>query len=331
MKFSVGYQQRQNPDFLEAIVNNREKISEVYFSWGNYANGRNSQLRQLGITPWEAQYCQEADLTFLSHYGIGMNLLFNGMCYGKDSQSRSFFAGIGDTVAYIQERMQLGCVTTTSPLIARFIKENFEGIEVRASVNMCIGTVEGMDYIKDYFDSFYMKRELNRDFSKIRELKDWCDANGKKLYALANSGCLNHCSAHTFHDNLVAHESEIAQMDNGYVFEGLCRGYLKDPQNHFALLDRTGFIRPEDVPHFEGLLSGMKLATRVSPNPVKILESYLNGRHVGSTLDLLEPNHTGLIYPWLLENSRITSCVENDKLIYENLENAMVQLEENLC
>ena len=37
-----------------------------------------------------------------------------------------------------------------------------------------------------------------------------CDAEGKELYMLANSGCLNNCSAHVFHDNLVAHEAQIA-------------------------------------------------------------------------------------------------------------------------
>lgn len=58
-----------------------------------------------------------------------------------------------------------------SPLIAKFIKNNFENIEVRASVNMKIGSVEGMDYISEYFDSYYMQRELNRDIKKLNSLK----------------------------------------------------------------------------------------------------------------------------------------------------------------
>ena len=46
----------------------------------------------------------------------------------------------------------MASVTTTSPLIAKFIKNNFEELEVRASVNMEIGTVQGLDYLAEYFD-----------------------------------------------------------------------------------------------------------------------------------------------------------------------------------
>ena len=328
MNYSVGYQLRETSDFLESIVRNKEHIHEVYFSWGDFANGRNSQLRQKNLTPWEAQLKQEAQLRWLSEQGIKLNLLFNATCYGKDSQSKAFFAKIGETIEYIRENMNLAGITTTSPLIAKFIKENFEGIDVRASVNMSIGTIEGMEYVSDYFDSFYLKRELNRDFRAIDTLKQWCDAHGKTLYALANSGCLNNCSAHVFHDNLVSHESEIAAMDNGYAFEGICRQYLSDGKNAHALLENTNYIRPEDIHLYEGIFSAMKLATRVSMYPERILKAYVQEQsHRGSVLDLLEPNHTGLFYPWLLENKKISSEVKDGKLIYSNLEEAFIKLE----
>ncbi|UKI36528.1 MAG: hypothetical protein L6V93_22045 [Clostridiales bacterium] len=82
-----------------------------------------------------------------------------------------FFEKIGETADFIKSEFNLKSVTVTSPLIARFIKDNFSDIDVRASVNMSIGTVEGMDYVKDYFDSFYLKRELNRDFNAVKSLK----------------------------------------------------------------------------------------------------------------------------------------------------------------
>lgn len=331
MKFSVGYQMMSNRSFLDAILAHRERISEVYFSWGSYANGRNSQLRQLNLTPWEAGRQQEADLKLLSDNGLKLNLLFNAMCYGKDSQSRAFFEGVGNTVDYISNYFGLASVTTTSPLIARFIKENFSGLDVRASVNMGIGTIEGIGYLRDYFDSFYMKRELNRDFAAIRKLKQWCDDNGKTMYALANSGCLNDCPVHAFHDNLVAHEQEISQMDNGYAFEGICRQHLKDPAQQSSILNHTGFIRPEDIHYYEGLFPAMKLATRVSPVPLQILRSYMNAAHKGAVTDLLEPNHSGLMYPYILENTAITGTVKDDKLLYSNFENARIRLEDVLC
>ncbi len=325
MKFSVGYQCTPLP-FIEEILCRKDQISEVYFSWADYPNGRNSQLRQKGLSPKEAQARQMEDLGRLSAGGVRLNLLFNAMCYGKDSQSHAFFEGIGETVDTLSAAYGLASITTTSPLIARFIKENFPSLEVRASVNLSIGTVEGMDYVKDVFDSFYAARELNRDLAALRALRKWCDGNGKKLYGLANSGCLNHCSAHVFHDNLVAHEQEIAQMDNGYAFEGVCRAHLRE--NPRAILERTSFIRPEDTPLYEEIFEGLKLATRVSPVPIRILKAYLDGAYRGSVTDLLEPNHSALFYPDLLENSLLESCVENQRLIYKNYENARIHLED---
>lgn len=330
MKYSVGYQMRPDPDFLSEIITQKEHIHEVYFSWGQYPNGRSAQGMQQGLTQWEAYYRQEADIAMLSAAGLNLNLLFNATCYGENSQSKAFFDGVGNTVDYLT-RYNLTSVTTTSLLIARFLQENFPQLDVRASVNMCIGTEEGFDYVKDYFDSFYIKRELNRDLRAIRQLKKWCDDHGKTLYGLANSGCLNNCSAHTFHDNLVSHEQEISKMDNGYAFEGVCRAFLKDPANHFKIVERTGFIRPEDVDLYEGLFPALKLATRVSPNPLRILRAYTARHYRGNMLELLEPNHSGIFYPHVLENSRIISQVEDEKLLYTGLEDAIIHLEESLC
>ena len=329
MKFSVGYQIFDDGEFIERIIKYKNDISEVYFSFGDFPNGRNNQLLRADMTSEEAEEKQLCDLARLTEEKIPLNILFNATCYGKDSQSRAFFQKIGDSVDFVLTNFSLSSVTTTSPLIAKFIKSNFERLDVRASVNMAIGTTLGMEYIKDTFDSFYMKRELNRDFRAARELKSWCDANGKTLYALANSGCLNSCSLHTFHDNLVSHESEISAVDNAFEFSGACRAFLSKPENLPRVFECTNFIRPEDVHLYEGLFPAMKLATRVNSNPMRVLDAYIGrGRHVGSVFDLCEPNHTSAIYPKIIENSRIESKIINDTLIYTNIEGATFDVNE---
>ncbi len=311
MKFMVGLKTNDN-DLLRCIKENKDSIYEVYFSWGDFPNGRSNQLVADGYTPWELQDAQRQALKELSEQGIAFNLLFNANCYGKDSQSRAFFNKVGETVDYIQSHYGLRSVTTTSPLIAKFLKNNFEEMEVRASVNMEIGTIQGMDYLAEYFDSYYIKRELNRNFEKIEELSRWSKDNGKKLYLLANSGCLNHCSAHNFHDNLVAHESEIAQMDNAYNFAGICREYLKDERHYHTLIENTNFIRPEDIPKYEPYFEAVKLATRIHRNPSMVLKSYVNQKYSGNILSLLEPEHR--IYPYVIENGEPLKLVKiNDR------------------
>ncbi len=300
MKFSVGYRVSSDDKFVSDIIRYKDKISEVYFSWGDFPSGRNNQLSNSDLTPWEAQNKQIEDLKRISGSGIDLNILFNANCYGKNSQSRKFFEKIGETVDYVGCNFGLKSLTTTSPLIAKFIKENFDNIDVRASVNMEVGSIEGMSYISQYFDSFYMKREYNRDFDTIERLCRWCDDNGKKLHMLANSGCLNFCSAHNFHDNLVAHESEIAMMDNGYNFKGICKEFLSKEENYTALITNTNFVRPEDICKYDEYFESAKLATRVSRNPSLILRSYVEGKYSGNILDILEPAHS--IYPYIIEN-----------------------------
>ena len=164
----------------------------------------------------------------------------------------------------------------------------------------------------------------------MKKLRKWCDENGKQMYLLANSGCLNDCSVHTFHDNLVAHEEGASRMDNGYQFKGFCKLYLEKEKNRGVLLSGTNYIRPEDVELYEGLVPAMKLATRVHDNPLRILRAYIEQKKfVGNMASLLEPNHAGTIYPYVLENGKIQRKIENGEMIYTNGENAFVKIEEN--
>ena len=300
MKYAVGLQKNNKPEYIQTIIENKDSIQEVYFSWGDFPNGRSIQTNHEYHTPWELQDHQRTVLKTISENGIGLNLLFNANCYGKDSQSRSFFEKIGMTIDYIATQYGLQSITTTSPLIGKFVKANFENLEIRASVNMEIGTVQGMEYLADYFDGYYMKRELNRDFDAIKELHAWTQSNGKKIYLLANSGCLNYCSAHNFHDNLVAHEHEIIQMENAYDFRGVCKEYLNCAARYATLVENTNFVRPEDIEKYEPYFAAAKLATRVHRNPTMVLNSYIRRQYSGNILDILEPTHN--IYPYVLEN-----------------------------
>ena len=140
---------------------------------------------------------------------------------------------------------------------------------------------------------------------QLGAMRAWCDENGKEMYLLANSGCLNNCSTHAFHDNLVAHEAQISKMDNGYDFNGICWDFLGKPENRDMWLERTNFIRPEDIGLYERFTPAVKLATRVNSAPERVLRAYINGKYMGSVMELLEPNHSGVFYPQYIDNSKI--------------------------
>ena len=283
MTFSVGYQ--DDAAWIETVIARRDVVHDVYFAAPGWASGRaliKSEDRVLD------------DIGQIADAGLPLHLLFNATCYGGEALAKSFFSRIGETVERFTSDGALEGVTTTSPLIARFVKDNFPDLKTRASVNMEIGTIEGMEYLADVFDGYYLKRERNRDLAAVLAAKTWCDAHGKELFMLANSGCLNHCSSHIFHDNLVAHEAESAQEDNGYAYRGTCWKWLAKPENRAKWMAQTNWIEPEDVVKYEGLCTAMKLATRINAHPVRILESYATGSHLGDIKGLLEPDHSAL-------------------------------------
>ena len=334
--FIVGYNQDASSKLIKTIIENRENIQEIYFAWGDIPSGRGCNYKsEIDEFNYTNQLIE--DLKIFSENGIKQNLLLNGNCYGKYSQARVFFNKIGDIIDFLQSNFALNSVTTSSPLIAKFIKQNFADLHVRASVNMEIGTIEGMDYLADYFDGFYLKRELNRNLKAIKNIRQYCDDNGKKLYMLANSGCLNNCSSHNFHDNLVAHEHEISEMDNAYEFKSSCSLYLAKDNKREKFLSISNFIRPEDIELYSEFFDGIKLATRVSYNPVEIIMAYIQKRYRGNLLNLLEPNHARHFAPLIIDNNQIPSnwaekvadCNKNCnqcQYCYQTLKNSLIIL-----
>jgi collagenase-like PrtC family protease len=310
MRFAVGYQLTEDGDdpFLDMVRDYREHVAEVYFPWLGMASGRSPLSVRRGFVEWQAQQRLEEDLIALRALGVRLDLLLNANCYGGRAVSQH----LQNEVASVLEHLADVCggadvVTTTSPAIAHTVKQHFPGVEVRASVNMRIGTVKGMQYMADLFDGFYVQRDYNRDLAHIDELKRWADENGKHLYILVNSGCLNFCSGQTFHDNLVAHEAESAEMCNIEDWNPhTCWRYLRDEANWPAVLQNS-WIRPEDLRHYDDIFLLGKLATRMHQRPRLVLEAYSSGRYRGNLLDLFEPGYARVFAPRIIANERFPS------------------------
>ncbi|OPZ84822.1 MAG: hypothetical protein BWY76_01689 [bacterium ADurb.Bin429] len=308
MQFAVGYQLCEGDGeepFLDIVREYRSHIAEVYFPWGDLPSGRSPLTSRRGYVDWGAQARLEDDLCAFRAMGIRLDLLFNANCYGGRAISAQLEAQIVSVLDYLGEVVDgVETVTTTSPAVARTVKRYYPRVEVRASINMRIGTIKGMEYVAGLFDSYYVQRELNRDLEAIAELKRWTDANGKGLYLLANSGCLSHCSGQTFHDNLVAHEQEISETQNIPDWNPhVCWHYFRD-RAHWPTVLQNSWIRPEDLHHYDAFFPVMKLATRMHARPRMVLHAYATRRHYGNILDLLEPGFAPAFAPEILDNTR---------------------------
>ncbi|NLE13992.1 MAG: hypothetical protein GX628_10010 [Clostridiales bacterium] len=310
MKFAVGYQLAEGNEtpFSELISDYTDKISEVYFPWLDIATGRSAIATRHGATDWTSQARLEGELVRFREMGIKLDLLLNANCYGRLSMSEELRNRVGSLLEYLKYQSPVGgvdIVTTASPFIAETVKKYFPEIDVRASVNMWLGTVKSMSYLADIFDSFYVQREYNRDIPYILELKKWCDEHGKGLYMLANSGCFSYCTGHSFHDNLVAHEAEIAETKNVSDFMPYtCWRYLKKRENWHTILQNS-WVRPEDIHNYEGIISTVKLATRMHARPLMVIDAYCRGRFYGNLPDLMEPGFAPAIEPYIIDNKAL--------------------------
>lgn len=308
MKFLVGYQlpTEDGFSFSQAMEPYFPHIGEIFFPWIDTPSGRSALGNTDGYVNWSAQEIMVEELSAIRKRGVRLDLLLNATCYGAEALSERLCNRILSILDYLYSRTGgVDIITTASPFVADCVKKHFPDTHIRASVNMSIGTVQAIDYLGDLFDSFYLQREYNRDLGRVRALSQACKERGKELFMLANSGCLNFCTGHAFHDNLVAHEKEIFGMRNVQDFEPLtCVRHLSQTQNRHAFLQGS-WVRPEDIHNYEGLVSGVKLATRSHARPALVVSSYVRGKFWGNLLDLCEPGFGSLFAPYIIDNMRM--------------------------
>ena len=95
------------------------------------------------------------------------------------------------------------------------------------------------------------------------------------------------------------------QMDNAFAFEGQCRTFLSKGDARRRIIQLSNWILPRDLKRYEGIVDGVKLASRVSAHPELIVHAYATGRFSGNLLQLTEPDFSGLYRPAVLSANRM--------------------------
>lgn len=305
LKLSVGYQYSEKFSFSKIVSDYAQSIEEVYFPWVDAASGRSMIGGYDGYFDYGLQNILIGELKKIKELGIKLDLLYNANCYGEDAMSEVLRGKVYSVIDFLDDNgIKVDVITTTSPAIACMVKEQYPEIELKASINMKISTVKGMQYVAHLFDSFCVAKECNRDIEKLKMLKAWAQENGKKITILANSGCMRDCSGQIFHDNMVAHEYEISKQKNINFLPYMCWQYLKDKANYPAVLQNT-WIRPEDIDNYEGLVDTVKLATRAHQLPGMVIGAYARRMYSGNLLDLFEPGFGPAFAPYAIDSSKI--------------------------
>lgn len=299
MKKNLAVGHFYNEPFIEACAPWVGRIREVFFAWPGVLSCRPAPVFDDQVR--ERLY---SDLRWCRENGILLDTLFNCNCYGDIAISPDLADFVTGTLRDMDAKgLFPDIVTTTSPFIATVLRERFPQVKIRGSVNLSIHGTLGFEYVDDLFDSFYVSREHQRDLGYMRRCAAWAKDHGKVLGMQLNSGCLRQCPYQQFHDNLHGHnrirQSAVGEKFDFNVF--LCKKtYAR--KNYEAFLKAT-WIRPEDAPLFEDPVSVMKLATRRIQNPTKILNAYASYHYDGNLLDLMDPVHSDLFAPYVIDNA----------------------------
>lgn len=305
LKLSVGYQNSEKYSFSSIVEQYSQSIEEVYFAWVDNPSGRSMIGGYDGYFDYSLQNTLIDELKRIKEKDIKLDLLFNANCYGEDAISEVQRGRVYSVIDFLEEQgIRPDIVTTTSPAIAYMIKKQYDNIELKASVNMRISSVKGMQYVSHLFDSYCVAKECNRDLERLKQLRKWATDNGKKITILANSGCMRECSGQIFHDNMVAHEAQISKQKNIDFLPYMCWTYLKDKKNFAAVMQNT-WIRPEDIDQYEGLADTIKLATRAHQLPAMVIGAYARRQYFGNLLDLFEPGFSPAFAPYTIDSSKI--------------------------
>lgn len=300
MKFAVGYfhnDEMERP-FLYTLETLGSRIAEIYFPWPGIASGRTAT--------WSVEDIENLtdSLAYAKENGIGLDLLFNANCYGDNAISKALETTVIRTVQDIAAQAGgVDTITTTSPAVAHIVKMHFPRIRVRASINMQIRNPESCLPLFDLFDEFYLPKECNYLPAEIERWKETLGSH--PLYMLANSGCMPYCPGQIFHDNMVAHETGIAEKQNmtGWVPYVCWNWYKKHPEK------MTGgtWVRPEDLSAYEKWFPTVKLATRINQHPYRVINAYVQGSFHGNILNLMEPDHSSILQGAWLDNTAFPS------------------------
>lgn len=301
---AAGYQHFADGAPFAEMALRHPSVKEVYFPWVDEPSGRPKLGYEEEDDPEEIAAALRRDLTRLRGAGVKLDLLLNANCYGAEAMSVKLETHVLDILATLDSwGLRPEIVTTASPFVARTVKKSFSEMEVRASVNMHLTTLQAFRYLAPFFDSYYVGRDIQRDLDAVRRLSDWCRGHGKKLCLLANSGCLRNCPWRTFHDNLIAHSDAAMKVPNVRGWSPhLCWTLYRDEANFPEILKAT-WIRPEDLSRYEGVVDVVKLATRQHANPDMVMMAYASRRFEGNLLDLLEPGFSPAFYPHFIDNT----------------------------
>ena len=288
----VGYQ-HGNPALKSVLRQYAGQVTDVYFTLPGDPTYYGAWGMKGGME-WKELYASFIrDLDEIRGMGISAVVCVDASCYGANFASEQLMKHLAEMLRSISEHIRIRAVTTSSFPVAECLRHMNSSLKIRASEGMHLMSVRQLDVTQHLFNGYYIGNEGVRDLDEIERMRKWCDAHGKTLHLLANSGCLYQCPFHILHMSQTSHIKEISETDSIYENNrpSPCCDVYTYTEKQPMLLQNT-WIRPEDLHKVSGYFETVKLASRISPTILDIVKGYCEGEWHGNLLKLFEMDYS---------------------------------------
>jgi collagenase-like PrtC family protease len=265
-----------------------KKYPEVGWLYGSLPTEIVGSGRQTALLPAVDREGASEHIRQAHRLGFKFNYLINTSCLGNREYTGDFHRPMLKYMEWIAEQKP-DLVTVTLPFIAQIIKKQFSSLKISVSKYANVDSLEKAKFWEDLgADEITIPDDnLNRDFKMLRLMRENLSCG---MQVFTNLACLLGCPFANHHANLTSHGAQRHEQADGVYLE-YCLANCKSIRVRRPVeIIKSGWIRPEDLHHYEELgISKFKLVDRslTSRGLLKRVKAYSERKYVGNLADII--------------------------------------------
>jgi collagenase-like PrtC family protease len=220
--------------------------------------------------------------------GMEFDYLLNAACLGNREWTRPFDKQLRELLDWLSE-LRVDTITIVAPILLQIIKKHYAHFKVKVGIYAQVDTVKRAQYWEEQgadginLESF----SINRDFEKLARIREAVSCD---LPLIANHFCQPNCPYQIQHQNAHAHASSSKRR---FLIDYHILQCNYNRFTHPRLMISAGWIRPEDIHHYEEIgYTTFKLIERNIPSEVLLQRAQAySERH-------FEGNFAEILFSW---------------------------------
>jgi collagenase-like PrtC family protease len=218
-------------------------------------------------------------------HNMEFNYLMNTSCVGNREWTKGFQKKLNALLDWLSD-INVDTITVSFPYLLQIIKKRYPHFKVKVGIYAQVDTVKRARYWESLgadginLESF----SINRSFEKLARIRQAVSCD---LILIPNIFCQPNCPFQVYHQNAFAHSSGTKRrffIDYAMIQCNMRR--FTDP----TILISAGWIRPEDLHHYEAIgYHTFKLTERNIPSDALLrrTRAYAERRYEGNLADIL--------------------------------------------